>query len=303
MKKYLYYPGCSLHSTGKAYEESMLRVFRHMEVEVEELKDWNCCGATSYASIDEMQAFALAARNLAVAEYQNGKNGEPTQLLTPCNACYLVLTKTQKYMGTYPHVQEKVDKALAAAELHYEGKVKVRHPLDVITNDIGLKAVTEKVTKNLKGLRVASYYGCQIVRPFAEFDDQHNPMTMDNLVTALGGEAVDWPLKTRCCSGSLTGTIPEAGLRLNRRLLVEAVKRGAEMIITCCPLCQFNLECFQDKINADYGEHIHIPVMYFTQLMGVAFGLPETELGIQRLFVKPEPHHFTTSKGAVKTHA
>lgn len=302
MKKYLYYPGCSLHSTGKAYEESMLSIFRNLDVDVEELKDWNCCGATSYASIDEMQAFSLAARNLAIAEYQNGKNGEPPDLLTPCNACYLVLTKTQKYMSMYPHVKEKVDKALTAAELRYQGKTKVRHPLDVIINDIGLKAVSDRVTNNLKGLRVACYYGCQIVRPFADFDDQHNPMTMDKLVTALGGEAVDWPLKTRCCSGSLTGTIPEAGLRLNRRLLVEAVKRNAEMIITCCPLCQFNLECFQDKINTDYGENIHIPVMYFTQLMGIAFGLSEKELGIQRLFVKPSAHT-EIPKGGVKVHA
>jgi heterodisulfide reductase subunit B len=202
----------------------------------------------------------------------------------------------------YPHVKEKVDKSLAAAELHYQGKTKVRHPLDVIVNDIGLTTVSGMVKNNLNGLRIACYYGCQIVRPFAEFDDQHNPMTMDKLVTALGGEAVDWPLKTRCCGGSLTGTIPEAGLRLNRRLLVEAVKRNAEMIITCCALCQFNLECFQDKINTAYGENIHIPVMYFTQLMGVAFGLSEKDLGIQRLFVKPSLHT-GVSKGGVKVHA
>lgn len=301
MTKYLYYPGCSLHSTGRSYEESMLSVFRHLGVEVEELKDWNCCGATSYASIDEMQAFSLAARNLAIAEKQTDKT-DPPQLLAPCNACYLVLTKTQKYMHAYPHVKERVDKALASAEMNYRGTTKVRHPLDVIINDIGLASVTSAVKNNLKGLRVACYYGCQIVRPFAEFDDQHNPMTMDKLVHALGGESVPWPLKTACCGGSLTGTIPGAGLPLNRTILLEARKRGAEMICTCCPLCQFNLECFQEKINAAYDEHIHIPIMYFTQLMGVALGLSEKELGIQRLFIKPS-FHKTDVKGGVKVHA
>lgn len=302
MKKYLYYPGCSLHSTGRAYEESMLSVFQFLDIQVEELHDWNCCGATSYASIDEMQSFSLAARNLAIAEKQQDNNGDIPHVIAPCNACYLVLTKTQKYMDTYPHVKNKVDKALDAAGMHYHGKAKVRHPLDVIVHDVGIKTVAEKIIRNLKGLKVACYYGCQVVRPFAEFDDQHNPMTMDKLVTAMGGEAVDWPLKTFCCGGSLTGTISGAGLPLNRSILLEAKKRGAEMIITCCPLCQFNLECFQDRINAAYDEHIHIPVLYFTQLMGIAFGLPEEDLGIQRLFIKPA-FRSSETKGGVKVHA
>jgi heterodisulfide reductase subunit B len=286
--KYLYYPGCSLHSTGRAYHESMIAVFKTLEIPLEELDDWNCCGATSYFSIDETEAFALAARNLELAENQSG-NGS-ANLVAPCAACYLVLTKTQHYLTTYPDIKKKVNDALDKVGLHYEGKTTVRHPLDVLVNDYGLEEISKRVKKPLKGLKVACYYGCQVVRPFATFDDAMYPTSMDRLVKALGGEPIDWPLKTRCCGGSLTGTIQEAGLRLSRALLRDAQKRKADILITCCPLCQHNLECYQGRINRKMHDHIDLPVAYFTQLMGVALGIPEKELGIQRLFIKP---HFT----------
>jgi heterodisulfide reductase subunit B2 len=286
---YMYYPGCSLKSTGKPYEESLLAVFRALNVELREIDDWNCCGATAYVSIDEKKAFALASRNLALAEQQHGStNGTPVDLVAPCSACFLVLTKSQKYFQTYPEVREDVTRALAAAELDYKGRTRVRHPLDVMVNDIGLDRIRARATSPMKGIRVVSYYGCQVVRPFATFDDAMYPTSMDRLMTAAGATAVDWPLKTRCCGGSLTGTIPDAGLRLNQHLLVEAARRKADVVVTCCPLCQFNMECFQSQINSQYGENIHLPVMYFTQFLGLAFGLTEKELGIQRLFVKPD---------------
>ncbi len=270
---YLYYPGCSLHSTGRAYQESMLSVFRALEIPLNELDDWNCCGATSYFSIDEIQAFALAARNLELAENQSG-NGN-ANLVAPCAACYLVLTKTQHYLTQYPDIKAKVNNALDKVGLHYEGKTSVRHPLDVLVNDYGLDKIGKHVKRPLKGLKVACYYGCQVVRPFATFDDAMYPTTMDRLVKSLGAEPIDWPLKTRCCGGSLTGTIQEAGLRLSRALLRDAQRRGADIIVTCCPLCQHNLECYQDRINRKLRENIDIPVAYFTQLIGVALGLSE----------------------------
>jgi heterodisulfide reductase subunit B len=138
-------------------------------------------------------------------------------------------------------------------------------------------------------MKVACYYGCQIVRPFAIFDTAYNPTTMDKLVTALGATPVAWPLKTRCCGGTLTGTIPEVGLRLNRILLGEAKRRGADTLITVCPLCQFNLECYQQEIGRTFGEPIQVPVLFLTQLMGRAFGIPEADLGMRRLFVPLEP--------------
>lgn len=297
--KYMYYPGCSLKSTGKPYEESLLAVFRALDIELQEVADWNCCGATAYASIDEKKAFALAARNLALAEVQHGSvNGDGVNLVAPCSACFLVLTKSQKYYATYPEVQQDVTRALKAAELDYKGRTQVRHPLDVLVNDLGVEKVQKRVTASMKGVKVVSYYGCQVVRPFATFDDAMYPTSMDRLMTATGATAVDWPVKTRCCGGSLTGTIPEAGLRLNQHLLNEAVRREADVVVTCCPLCQFNMECFQKQINAKYGEDLHMPVMYFTQFLGLAFGLSERELGIQRLFVKPAFIARGTEKGA-----
>jgi len=285
--KYIYYPGCSLKSTGRAYEESILAVFQALNVPLVELEDWNCCGATSYVSIDEEEAFTLAARNLALAESGIGQNGEEISLVAPCSACFLVLTKTQRYLGMYPQVRRSVRAGLEAAGLRYTGKVKVRHPLDVLVNDIGKQAIAKAVKRPLKGLKVACYYGCQIVRPFATFDHAQYPTSMDTVIKALGAEPVDWPLKTRCCGGSLTGTIQEAGLRLNRALLKEGIKRGADVMTTCCPLCQHNLECYQDRINRLFSEDLHLPIAYFTQLMGVAFGIDQKTLAMQRLFVRP----------------
>jgi len=286
--KYWYFPGCSLKSSGRAYEESLLAVFRCLEVPVQELDDWNCCGATSYMSADEVQAFALASRNLALGEQQAGTGGNGgAQLLAPCSACYLLLLKTQRYLAQHPDLAHHARNGLKAVGLTYEDKIKVRHPLDVLVNDIGLDRISKLVKERLSGLKVASYYGCQVVRPFATFDSPWAPTTMDRLVEALGGTPVKWPLKTRCCGGTLIGTVPEVGLRLSHILLQDALRRGADVMITLCPLCQFNLECYQDEMTRQFKETVRLPVLYFTQLMGRAFGLSDKELGLQRSFMPP----------------
>jgi heterodisulfide reductase subunit B2 len=296
--KYIYYPGCSLKSTGRAYEESLLAVFKALEIPYEELNDWNCCGATSYMSINESKAFAISARNLALAEAQaGGDGGELVQLVAPCSACYLLLIKTRRYMEENPDIDRIVRQSLKEVGLKYEGNIRVRHPVDVLVNDIGLDKIRERVKVPLKDTKVASYYGCLIVRPFADFDDPWNPMSLDRLVEALGGEAVDWSLKTRCCGGTLIGTVRGVGLRLGYRIIGEAQRKNANLMITTCPLCQFDLECFQDDMNHDFDTNFHLPVLYFTQLMGLAFGLPEKELGIHRLFVKPEKTYKTSVGG------
>ncbi len=281
---YHYYPGCSAKSNGRAYEESLRAVFQALEVPLRELEDWNCCGATAYMSVDEVAAFTLAARNLALAE-QAGAG--PPQLMAPCNACYLVLSKTQRYLAQHPDLAQRVTAGLQAVGLRYTGAVQVRHPLDVLVKDVGLARLQAPVKRPLRGLRVAAYYGCQVVRPFAAFDDAHHPTTMDRVVEALGATAVPWPLKTRCCGGTLIGTLPETGLRLSHILLQEAQRRGAEVLVTVCPLCQFNLECYQGEMARQFGEPVHLPVLYLTQLMGVAYGLRERARGLQRLFVPP----------------
>ncbi len=281
--KYAYFPGCSLKGTGRAYEESLLPVMKHLGVELQELDDWNCCGATAYMAVDEGKACAAAARNLAIAE----KSGLQ-QILAPCSACYLVLNKTQHYLHEYPAMRQTVSRALATVGLRCDGSSAVRHPLDVLINDIGLEAVKQKITRPLKGLKVAPYYGCQIVRPYATFDDQSNPTTMDRLLETLGATVIKWPLKTKCCGGSLTGTLPEAGLRLSYILLKEAIKRGADVIATVCPLCQFNLDAYHPKIAAKW-EPVPIPTVYFSQLMGLAFGLPADQVVLNRGMVPMKP--------------
>jgi len=281
--EYTYYPGCSLKGTGKHYEESILPVFKELCIELYELEDWNCCGATAYMSVDEMSAFALASRNLSIAE----KAGR--DIMAPCSACYLVLKKTKDYMKEYSEIGRKVHKALAAAGLQFNDTIDVKHPLQVLVGDFGLEAMGAKVKNKLDGYKVAPYYGCQIVRPYKDFDDSIYPTSMDRLLETLGAEVVDYHLKTRCCGGSLTGTIEEVGLRLNYILLNEAQKRGANCIATVCPLCQFNLECYQDKINSEYGSQISMPILYLPQLIGLALDIPREELGFNRSLVDLEP--------------
>ncbi len=285
--KYIYYPGCSLKSTGKLYEESLLAVFDALDVEYEELKDWNCCGATAYMAVDEKKAFVLAARNIALAEQQfNGE--EEVNIVAPCSACYMILLKTQKFLEDNPEDMAVIKAALKESGLEYKAKAKVRHPIDVLINDIGEQEIAKRITKPLKGIRVASYYGCQTVRPYSTFDDQRNPVTMDRLFKAAGAEVVDWSMKTRCCGASLTGTIQEVALPLSYIILHEAKKRRADVVTTACSLCQFNLECYQTNIDKKFKTDTKIDVIYFTQLLGLALGIEPKKLGINRLFTQPE---------------
>jgi heterodisulfide reductase subunit B len=281
---YIYFPGCSLESTGRMYGESLLAVCEALGLSIRELDDWNCCGATSYMSVDDRAALGLAARNLALAEKQGFGDEEPVHMLVPCAACYLELNRTRHLIEESEKMRGRVTAALEAAGLEYEGRVVVRHPLDVFLNDVGLEELTARATVSLAGMKIACYYGCQIVRPYAEFDDQGDPTTMDKILTALGAEVVDWPIKTRCCGGSLTGTLDPVGLRLSQIILREAQRRGASAIATACPLCQFNLECWQDRIIRQYGGS-KMPVAFFTQFVGRALGMPERKLGLHRLFV------------------
>lgn len=283
MAAYAYFPGCSLSGLGKPYDESLRAIFTHLGLELNEIPDWNCCGATSYMSVNENQAVALAARNLALAEQMK------QEVVAPCSACYLVLTKAQHVMREYPALAEKVHKGLTAAGLSYQNHVSVRHPLDILMNDIGPDAIRAKVTAPLAGYRVAPYYGCQIIRPYGAFDDPLRPVLLDRLMTLLGAETVEYPVKARCCGGSLMGTMEDIGLRLNYLLVKEATTRGANVLTTVCPLCQYNLEAYQGQMRRTFKDDCDLPIVYFTQLVGLAFGLQPKALGLQRNFVTAAP--------------
>ncbi len=275
--EYLYYPGCSLESSAKAYDESLRAVFRALEVQLTELDDWNCCGATMYMSVDETTSLAISARNLALAEQNGGR-----ALIAPCSACYTVLLKTNRFLHDSPELKGKVDRILRGGGLKYDLGVAVRHPLDVLVNDIGLEAIAQAAKRRLEGLTFAPYYGCQIVRPERGFDDREFPMVMDRLFEGLGAKSAYFPLKTRCCGGMLMTTFPEVCLQLVKDLLECAAENGAQCIVTTCPMCQTNVEAYQKKVNKAFGTSYQVPVLFFTQLLGLALGCTEQEVGLQR---------------------
>jgi len=283
LKYYTYFPGCSSSEGGaKAYGWSTHAVSKILAMELIELEDWNCCGSTPYSSIDELASLCLSARNLALAE----KRG--FDLVTPCSSCYVMLNRTNSHLKEYPQVKAKVDEALAAGNLEYHGTVRVRHLLDVMVSDIGYDEINFKVKRNLNGLKVAPYYGCQVVRPRFGFDHPEFPQSLDKLISSLGGEPVPFPLKSRCCGGSLIISEETLALDLTRKLLDSALSNGAECLVTVCPLCQTNLDAYQSQVNKRFKSSFNLPILFFTQLMGTAFGLKEEDLGLRTNIVPVE---------------
>ncbi len=280
MMAYWYYPGCSLRGTGISYEKSLLATFQRLEVPLVELEDWNCCGATSYMSISEEQAILLSARNLALASETH------QDIIAPCSACYMILNRTHHLLQNDRDLRHKVQEKLNAVGLdHLDFTIRIRHPLDVLVNDVGLDTIRSSVVNKLTGLRVFPYYGCLIVRPGNGFDHPTYPTSLDKLLEALGCEVIDHPLKTRCCGGSLTGTLEDVGIRLVYILLKEAKKRGAHTFATLCALCQFNLDVYQKKAERKYNETFDFPILFFTQLVAFALGASPEEIGLEHHFV------------------
>ncbi|MBA7571713.1 MAG: disulfide reductase [Dehalococcoidia bacterium] len=280
MKHYTYYPGCSAEATAAPLGVSVAPVAKKLDMELIELEDWNCCGSTPYWSVDKLEAAAMATRNLALAE----KRG--FDLVTPCSNCFVILNSTNDYLKELPDFKEKVDKALAAGKMEYNGGVKVRHLAEVLYTDITPDGIAAKVTKPLKGLKVGAYYGCQLVRPDG-FDDPESPHSLDEIITSLGADAVDWEMKARCCGSSLVMPEQEVALGLVNKLLKNATKNGVECLITPCPLCQINLDAYQSVVNSQFKTNYNIPVLFVTQLIGVAMGIPAKELALSGNIVSP----------------
>lgn len=280
MKSYAYYPGCSLEKMARSYHVSTLAVARALDIELQELEDWNCCGATAYFHVDEILAYTLCARNLAMAE----EAGFDT-VIAPCSGCYKNMYFTAINLRGDPDLAEHINFALEADNLHYEGRAIARHFLNVLCEDIGIDAIRERVTHPLNGLKVAAYYGCQIVRPRKANEDVELPMYYEQLMEALGAEPVPYDLKLRCCGGSLVATHRRAALGMLGNLLQNAEQRGAQVIATACPLCQINLECYQGHVNQELGTKFSMPVVFFTQLVGLALGIPPKQLGFGKELV------------------
>ncbi|MCL4368148.1 MAG: CoB--CoM heterodisulfide reductase iron-sulfur subunit B family protein [Actinobacteria bacterium] len=275
---YGFYPGCSLGRTARAYDVSIKAVMPQLGIEFKEIEDWNCCGASEYFSLHKHPAYALVARNLALASQQGGFD----EIVAPCSMCYLNLRKTEHYLRQYPELAAKTNEALAAGGLHYDaGQMGVRHLLDVIVRDIGLETIQAKVTRPLTGLRVAPYYGCLYTRPDLDSGaaNLEYPTDMDRLMKALGAEVVDFPAKTHCCGGHLTQISGPTAFELIRHILDNAADYQADVIVTICPMCQLNLDGYQAQTNQHFGTHYSLPILYFTQLIGLALGCEAKELG------------------------
>jgi heterodisulfide reductase subunit B len=282
MSTYSYFPGCSLEKMALSYHQSTMQTTNKMGVELKEIEDWNCCGATTYFHVDELLAYTLVARNLAMAE----KMGH--DLVAPCSACYKNAYFASAYLKEDQDLSDHINYALEQDNLHYSGSIEVKHLMEVFVDDVGFEEIKNKITHPLEGLRVAPYYGCQIVRPRKDHEDVENPQFFEDLMSTVGADPVDFTYRLRCCGGSLIITSREAALSLVRDLLQSAVDSEADVIATACPMCQTNLECYQMTVNREFGTDFSIPIMYFTQLLGLSMGLPPKKLGIGTEFVSAD---------------
>jgi heterodisulfide reductase subunit B2 len=276
--RYAYYPGCSAESTARDMNQSTLAVARALKLELVEPAGWTCCGATAGHQTDPLLAVALPAVNLA--KVQDLK----LDMVVNCAACYNRLKVANHEIAHRPKVRREVHQAL---ERDYDGSVKVRHLIEVLLQDVGLQALTRQFQRSLQGLKVVCYYGCLLVRPpgIMKFDDPENPTSLDRLVTAMGGQSLDWPCKVECCGGGLSVPRTDVVIELGDSILETARGAGAECIAVSCPMCQVNLDLRQQDINRRLGKNHQMPVVYITQLLGLCLGFGPDELGFSKLMV------------------
>ncbi len=277
--KLAYYPGCSLDSSGIEYGLSTRRTAAILGIELEEIEDWNCCGATSGHNTNKMLSLALPARNLAIAE----KSG--LDILAPCAACYNRFRTTEQAVRHDQKLKEKIE---AVIEMPYSAKQETLSIPDLLANKIGIAKIGEKVVNPLTGMKAACYYGCLLVRPIEHtgWDDAEDPQSMDQVVTALGAEATDWPYKTECCGAALATSRPDVGTKMIHDVLLNAQAAGAECIVTACPLCMMNLDMRQKAAEKAFKVKFNLPIYYITELIAIACGDAPKTVGIERHFVE-----------------
>jgi heterodisulfide reductase subunit B len=244
------------------------------DVELIEIEDWTCCGASAAEATSELLSLALPARNLAIAE----KINDVSDILVPCSACYLNLKKVEEKTRKDQKMMDTLNGILAEEQLRLQGRVTVRHLLDVVANDIGAQKIQGLVKRPVFGLNIAPYYGCQCLRPYRIFDDPEKPRSMEPLIEAIGAKVHRWQMGSKCCGASHMNTRMEVGLELVAGILKSA--KGADAIVTVCPMCQMNLEAHQRKISNLQHEGLGMTILYLPQLLGLAFGIPDKELGL-----------------------
>jgi len=277
---YAFFPGCSLEGTARDFHQSTMAVADALGISMPEIPGWICCGSTAAHQTDPLLAVALPAKNLAAAKGQT--------VAVCCAACYSRLKVANHEIAADPATRRQVADAIG---VDYDGRTPVRHLLEILARDIGPKKIAARVRRPLQNLKVACYYGCLLSRPpeITNFDDTENPILMDRVLGAAGATCVDWPHKTECCGASYSITDPSTVLALTREILTMAKAAGADCIATACPLCQLNLDLRQQDVEKKYGESYGLPIFYFTQLIGLAFGIDQAALGLSNLVVDPMP--------------
>jgi heterodisulfide reductase subunit B len=284
MTKYAYYPGCTLYTKARSLDLCARKAAEKVGFELAEMPSWNCCGAIYNATSDDLAAQVGSVRNLAKASQMGDK------LVTLCAACYNVLKRVQNRLEQ-PGNEIESERLRTFVDERFEQPVKVLHYLEVLKQDIGWDAIGAKVVKPLAKLKVASYYGCLMVRPkeVLEFDDPENPQVMDDLMRVLGAEPTKFDFKAECCGGYLVVNRRDVAKSSSQRILDNAKTWGAEAIVTTCPLCQYNMDKLRVMTDGS------LPVFYFTQLLGLAVGLAQDELGLEHS--AGDPAGFLKAKG------
>jgi heterodisulfide reductase subunit B len=279
--KYAYYPGCSAHSTARDMHESAAAVAQLLGIELVEIKGWSCCGATAAHQTDRVLAAALPAANLLLAKEMG------LDTIVNCAACYNRMKISNHEVLTSPVMKAKVADSIGK---EYDGSVAVRHFIEVLLEDYGLDKLRKRLKQSLNGLKVACYYGCFLVRPHevTGFDDTENPTSLDRIVKAMGGVSLDWPHKVECCGGGLNLTRTDVVVKLSGSIIEMAKASGADCIAVACPMCQASLDLRQKDIEKGTGQKLDMPVVYITQLLGLCLGIPQKELGLNRLMVAPK---------------
>ncbi len=278
-----YYPGCSLHATAKEYDLSTRAVSEKIGLKLEEPEGWTCCGTTPAHAVSHKLATVLPIENLSYIE-RLGYD----EVAVPCAACYSRFKFSLYDMERYPELRSEVTEELGYS---YQGQVKVNHIVETMLERVGTEDIAARVVKPLSGLKVVCYYGCLMTRPKSVTGAEHHeyPMELDRVMAALGAEVLDWNYKTDCCGNNLTLTETKVALQLTQRILHDAKAVGADAVVVACPLCQANLDARQEQIAADYQEELGLPILYYTQLMGLAVGVELKKLHLDSLFIDPKP--------------
>ena len=288
-KEYSFYPGCSSQTGASSsnMQRSVETMCEELDITLNHIPDWNCCSASiGYAGGGELPRLALSARNIALSEQHNAGQ----DIVATCAACWLATREASERIHEDDGLLAETNQALAEAGMKLKNETPVRHMVEVLIEDIGYDTIGGKVVKPLEGIKIAGYVGCQTNRPFGIAGESfENPMYLDRLVETLGGDALtNYDKKVQCCGGALAFSEPVKSQDMIKTIIESAYDSGADMIVTPCPVCQMNVEVYQDQINARNNTKFNMPVVYYSQLMDVAFGRSAKDAALDGQIIKPK---------------